>query len=380
MKRCCMRFSFVENKIGESTKYEIELAIYGAKSLALGTYHAIRKLYPEHTIRCFLVTSLQNNPHRLAGLPVKEIEDYSREARKDKVHILIATPQDIHPEIIHELEKYSFSHYTCMDSRKESTLMERYFSKIGKFPSLHALPIKADKASLEVFMARFHKDKPLKEIYTLPSWLHPLQVGSGLTKTRVAEYLDSTGCNISEKNPNYCELTGLYWLWKNRLVDGATISDAEYYGLFHYRRILDITDIDLKRISQKDVDVILQFPTFHEPDIREHHTRYVRESDWEAMLQALQELQPEYAKAFSEISKQVYFYNYNLIIARKQVLADYCGWLFPILERTESLSVPRGWDRGDRYIGYLGENLMTLYFLYHQKDLKIYHTGRLMLT
>ena len=79
--------------MNEELKCIEELAIYGARSLALGMYYAIQKLYPRCTIRYFLVTSLQNNPHRLAGLPVKEIEDYSREARKDKVHILIATPQ-----------------------------------------------------------------------------------------------------------------------------------------------------------------------------------------------------------------------------------------------------------------------------------------------
>ena len=128
------------------------------------------------------------------------------------------------------------------------------------------------------------------------------------------------------------------------------------------------------------MDVILQFPTLHEPDIREHHARYVRKSDWEAVLQALEELQPGQIDIFERIFGQPYFYNYNLIIAKKEVLEEYCSWLFSILERIEELSTPRGWERSDRYIGYLGESLMTLYFLYHQNDLKIYHTGRLMLT
>ncbi len=126
------------------------------------------------------------------------------------------------------------------------------------------------------------------------------------------------------------------------------------------------------------MDVVLSFPTMHEPDIREHHTRYVKESDWEAMVQALFELEPEYGKAYEEVFAQHYFYNYNMLVARRQVLADYCGWLFPLLERVEALSEPTGWERRDRYIGYLGENLMTLYFLANKKHLKIAHTGRQM--
>ena len=65
----------------------------------------------------------------------------------------------------------------------------------------------------------------------------------------------------------------------------------------------------------------------------------------------------------------------TIILAIKPVLADYCNWLFPVLERVEELSVPKGADRADRYIGYMGEVLETLYFLYHKNDLHIVHTG-----
>ncbi|WP_278389529.1 DUF4422 domain-containing protein, partial [Acidaminococcus fermentans] len=56
----------------------------------------------------------------------------------------------------------------------------------------------------------------------------PLQVGAE-GKSLIPGYTpDNTGDNISAKNPHYCELTGLYWAWKNL--------SCEYIGLCHYRR------------------------------------------------------------------------------------------------------------------------------------------------
>lgn len=360
-----------------------KIVFYGAKALALSMYEAIRFLYPDTPCIGFAVSSLDKNPATLCGQKVWELKELKRSLtpkEREAIRVLVATPEDIHKEIADYLEENGFLDYICMDSRREAVLMERYFTRKGSFLPLHGLACGKGRAKLCVYQAKSFRDRPLDKDCGTAGWILPLQAGAALTEERVCVRRDDQGMGISGKNANYCELTALYWIWKNQLCAADGHAGAEYYGLFHYRRILDIMDADLYRLKENDVDVVLQFPTLHEPDISEHHARYMAETDWEAMLQALGELQPAYAVSFPKILGQPYFYNYNLVIAKKEVLADYCGWLFPILERTEEISVPKGWERADRYIGYLGENLMTLYFLYHRKDLKIYHTGRLMLT
>ena len=56
----------------------------------------------------------------------------------------------------------------------------------------------------------------------------PVQVGAAGKESIPGYTRDDSGENISAKNPHYCELTGLYWAWKN--LPGDAI------GLAHYRR------------------------------------------------------------------------------------------------------------------------------------------------
>ncbi|WP_408641721.1 DUF4422 domain-containing protein [Sporofaciens musculi] len=214
------------------------------------------------------------------------------------------------------------------------------------------------------------------KVWKVKEIVFPIQVGADNCSTRIADLLDNKGENISYKNGNYSELTGLYWIWKNKLCCRGTGDgdNRQYYGLVQYRRMFDFSADDLLRLADNDVDVVLPYPMPYEPNIHAHHERYLKEEDWNALLAALKELQPEYADAFSEILEQQYFYNYNIILAKKKiVLREYCEWLFPILERAEELSVPRGNERRDRYIGYMGETLETLYFVKKSKCLNIVH-------
>lgn len=343
------------------------IAIYGAQMVAVSVYYAIKTLYPEIDVVSFVVSNAEGNPVSVDGIPVTPLNRFGR----TDVKVLIAVPENFHDEIIAGLKAKGFADYACIDSVAEAEIMRQYYEKTGLFQTLSSFNVGKERARLGIGMSKFYKDKQLSKTYNIPDFVYPIQAGAALTDIQVAELVDDVGENISRKNVNYSELTALYWIGKHM--------SSEYMGLFHYRRMLDVKEEDLYRLRENDIDVILPYPTVHYPDIREHHKRYLKDVDWKAMLKALEELAPEYAEKLPEVFEKPFFYNYNMFIAKEKVFKDYCNWLFPILQRTEELSVPKGNERADRYIGYLGENLTTLYFMVHKDEFKIAHTGRLML-
>lgn len=356
----------------------MDLAIYGAQGMALGAYEAIQNLYPKRSIQCFLVTERGINAETLGGLPVYELNEFLHnlsETEKDDLEIIIATPENVMPQIEENLDKVGLLRHTRLTSDRWAHLMSYHYAKQGEFLPLCALPVGGERAVLRVYMAKFYKDKQLQSKYQVPEWIVPVQVGAALCTERVSDLLDCSGENISEKNGNYSELTALYWAWKNGMTLEEKETDEAYYGLCHYRRILELSEEDLLRLKSNDVDAVLPYPMPYEPSIDAHHERYLAQVDWEALLVALEECSPEYTKVFPEILKQRYLYNYNIMILRAPVFKKYCEWLFPILERTEQLSVPKGSERRDRYIGYMGEILSTLYFMANQDGLNIAHAG-----
>lgn len=117
-------------------------------------------------------------------------------------------------ERLNELYDSAISSFKPKEQRDLLDIMK---NKIGRFPNLK-------EQIAEVYAARFHGDRPLKCETALPAWIKPIQAGAALTDMRIAELTDNTGDNISDKNADYCELTALYWIWKNKICSDATIS------------------------------------------------------------------------------------------------------------------------------------------------------------
>lgn len=196
----------------------------------------------------------------------------------------------------------------------------------------------------------------------------PLEIGAACRETHCCDLRDNLGDdNISEKDLLYCEITGLYWVWKN--------NHHPITGVSHYRRlILDSGEKITKSLKNCD---IMCLPSGKLSASIE--TLYIRSpdhvpQDWEIMKRILMDLYPEYSDSIAVVSKRKWYYKCNIFITRKEILDAYCAWLFPLLFRVEDELDLRGRTRNQaRAIGYLCEILLPVYIEHHKLRVKNLH-------
>ncbi len=162
----------------------------------------------------------------------------------------------------------------------------------------------------------------------------PVQVGAA-GKNSVGFQRDDEGENISGLNPFFCELTGLYWGWKN--------VEADFLGLVHYRRHFslhphskDLWDAVLK---QNEIETDLKTVKIFVPQKRWYYietlySHYAHTHDIEHLDQTrdiIARKYPEYVQAFDQSVNRRWGYMFNIMIMRHDFLNEYCEWLFDIL-------------------------------------------------
>lgn len=192
----------------------------------------------------------------------------------------------------------------------------------------------------------------------------PLQVGRALHPDY--GYIgDHTGDNISEKNPYYSELTGLYWIWKN----GAP---ADYIGFCHYRRYFLNDAGNLMNASDyRDIlsryDVMIAKPQAAPYDYRTTYGRAHNLRNLEQVEAVIHERYPEYDADFQAVMEAHVCYVGNLFAAPTALFHAYCEWLFSIFSVLEARIDCSGYDDYHRRVfGFLSEQLLFVWIRHNQ--------------
>lgn len=193
----------------------------------------------------------------------------------------------------------------------------------------------------------------------------PLHVGAE-GKKDIGYSKDNTGDNISEKNPFFCELTGLYWAWKNL--------DADYVGLAHYRRHFSLKKKSKNKfdnvLTLEEADKILNSTDVILPKKRNYiietmyshyeHTMYVE--PLEETRRIIEESYPEYIEEFEKLKTRRSGHMFNMFVMKKDIFDGYCKWLFDILFKLEKKVDVSQYDQfHSRFFGRISELLLDVY-------------------
>lgn len=238
----------------------------------------------------------------------------------------------------------------------------------------------------------------------------PIHVGKELNPSlNLGIQNDNEGENISKENPYYCELTALYWLWKN--------SSADVKGLMHYRRIFDVSNhfsnnfiILLKFLNHKLRNrIIIPNNCYEEKDFKEVANKLnkqvpslikkydlittskcafnvsvkdffsIIDSEYINILgRAVQETNLNFYDTLNNVLKKKSMYFANMTIMKSDLFDEYCQFLFSTLEKVKEILIEGKYIKSfdekifSRKLGYLGEILTNTFIWYkHNQKIKI---------
>lgn len=219
----------------------------------------------------------------------------------------------------------------------------------------------------------------------------PIQVGCDCTDLRLGVQCDNEGDNISSKNPHYCELTGIYWAWKN-------IKDVDIIGVAHYRRYFDFHNQcdpvypftcfkteDFSRVNLsipshllnriKDGTAVVIKPRYYPTKLSSLSRGENQKYAMTVLEQHILSTQPkDIQRAWYKVMHRGRKFHYcNMCIMTKSDFDAYCEWLFDILSKMENLlNLKNEGDKFPRILGFHAEYLLDVYLCAKKFKLKEY--------
>ncbi len=226
-----------------------------------------------------------------------------------------------------------------------------------------------EKNNIKIIVATHKKyEMPKDKMYL------PIHVGAE-GKDDIGYIKDNTGYNISNKNPYFCELTGLYWAWKNL--------DADYIGLSHYRR-----HFSFKKKSKNNFENIMSYDeaakllestnvivpkkrNYFIENLYSHYKHTLHIEPLDITKKIIDEKYPKYSTAFDKLHKRTSAHMFNMFVMKKEIFDDYCNWLFDILFELEKRIDQDKFDSFHaRFYGRVSELLLDVYLETNKIDYK----------
>lgn len=345
------------------------IMIFGAKA-TIGLKHRNFGLHIEDEIHkygkkvtCYVVSSKENNPDSVDGVPVKEISEIPENYKREGV-IVISNALNRQDEIGSMLNERGFQHilYGVRRYSNLSIYEKECYKQYGWNISMEYISgIYEERATIDnlsLYVVTSHNNTRKTAQMFESKMAHYIQAGSALTDMTVCDIKDNMGTNISSKNPLYCEISAGYWIYKNDNIH-------DYVGLYHYSRVFDLSDDEILKILNSGIDAILAEPVIY----------FARRGHYwcndTLLQQVFEKKSPQYMECFNNYINEGLFIPSNMVICSKKIYDNYYQWMMSILEKYEQELNTRNVEIMPRMLGYIAEELTGIYFLNHSADLNL---------
>ncbi|MBO7675673.1 MAG: DUF4422 domain-containing protein [Atopobiaceae bacterium] len=172
---------------------------------------------------------------------------------------------------------------------------------------------------------------------------------------------DAEGDSIADKNPRYCELTALWWGWRNL--------DCDALGLVHYRRHFAgsgekgvLTGPEARTLLQRAPVIVPKRRRYYIESIASHYAHTHDGAHLDSLRESVRRVSPHRLDTFDACMRSTSAHMFNMSVMRNEVLHPYCGWLFDVLEDVEGrIDLTEASAFQERCIGRLGELLLDVW-------------------
>lgn len=216
----------------------------------------------------------------------------------------------------------------------------------------------------------------------------PIHVGAAISDFDLGlqrdDQVNGQPCdNISKKNPNYCELTAMYWAWKNIK---KIYPDLEYIGLNHYRRYFDFDKsfslseryiIPTKETSNYKLNktslisslekglTIIPKRTYYPNSMGVIYCANFVSDDFFTEREIIKNIYPDYFEAYDKVMLHSnIMVPYNMFVMEWSKFDAYCNWLFSFLGDVEKkLNLENYSTQQKRIFGYIAEEIFYVWLL-----------------